>query len=97
MRKLVRVILITCTVFFTISVQHALADDEDYHSNGQTSFYGTYIQESDEEIRQQKKVDSPDIKKLPSTGASTNPVYVITGVLLITIVGIKVYSERRKD
>ncbi|HDL6576615.1 TPA: LPXTG cell wall anchor domain-containing protein, partial [Enterococcus faecalis] len=90
-----------------LQTKSVMAEENNYESNGQASFYGTYVYENEKEsndvayTQQSEEQGRNNLAAsgqavLPKTGESENPLYSLIGVSLLGVVIYLINKMKRE-
>lgn len=103
MKNILKMMSVLLLFFCVIGITNEInAIEQNYDSNGQTSFYGKYEYENDSNDSGANWLDgsnnylSTGQVVLPSTGDYTYPVFAQVGVILLIGISVFVFIEKRK-
>lgn len=110
MRNILKMMSVLLLFFCVIGITNEInAIEQNYDSNGQTSFYGKYEYENDSNdsganwldgsnnyLRGSNNYLSTGQVVLPSTGDYTYPAFTHVGVILLIGVSIFIFMKKRK-
>lgn len=107
--KIIRGFSLVCLGLLIIGLQtkSVMAEENNYESNGQASFYGTYVYENEKEsndvadTQQSEEQGRNNLAAsgqavLPKTGESENPLYSLIGVSLLGVVIYLINKMKRE-
>ncbi|CAC9785082.1 Beta-phosphoglucomutase [Enterococcus faecalis] len=107
--KIIKRFSLVCLGLLIIGLQtkSVMAEENNYESNGQASFYGTYVYENEKEsndvayTQQSEEQGRNNLAAsgqavLPKTGESENPLYSLIGVSLLGVVIYLINKMKRE-